>query len=347
MSDDNNTERERKVLELYNNQGKTTREIAKEQRLSLRDIGRILKKNGVNHGIAMIHDDNNKKSLNEKSTQAYKLFSEGKSLIEVSIELGLREKEASKLFREFLKLKRQDRLHQIYPEIEPSLPSFLKLHKVLKKRGLNPGNVEWFADAIEMGTIKLPELQHEYKNLQNKVQTMQYQKQKLERDLQVIQRQIMESTEVENMHQHNVDTLQNDIEYLYNERSQLEQFVSRFKNSDRKYLEIRGIAEQIVNRLLAEQGALLTSAIMAVIQALRENPNRHDIIFDTSEIGNGLGSGCGNITSSFLSPSYPSTYQNHYSNEYLEGLLEVARVFFNVLLNNLTEKTMVAAVKGK
>ncbi|MBV9177621.1 MAG: response regulator transcription factor [Nitrososphaeraceae archaeon] len=35
MSSDNNTERERKVLELYN-QGKTTREIAKEQRLSFK-----------------------------------------------------------------------------------------------------------------------------------------------------------------------------------------------------------------------------------------------------------------------------------------------------------------------
>ncbi|HEY5631579.1 MAG TPA: hypothetical protein VIR31_05590 [Nitrososphaeraceae archaeon] len=134
---------------------------------------------------------------------------------------------------------------------------------------------------------------------------------------------------------------------LYNEKCQLAQFVSRYKNANREYLEIRGIAEQIVNRLLAEQGALLTSAIMAVIQALRENPNRHDIIFDNSEIGNGLGSGRDNTTSSFISPSYPSTYQNHYSNEYLEGLLEVARVFFNILLNNLTEKTMVAAVKGK
>jgi transcriptional regulator len=174
LSNDNNTERERKVLELYN-QGKTSREIAKEQRLSLRDIGHILKKNRVNHGIAMI-DDDNKKSPNEKSTQAYKLFSEGKSLIEVSIELGLREKEASKLFREFLKLKRQDRLHQIYPEIEPSLPSFLKLHKVLKKRGLNPANVEWFADAIEMGTIKLPELQGQYQSLQNRVLRMEHQK---------------------------------------------------------------------------------------------------------------------------------------------------------------------------
>ena len=38
---------------------------------------------------------------------------------------------------------------------------------------------------------------------------------------------------------------------------------------------IRSIAQQIVNRLLAEQGALLTSAIIAVVQALRENPDKY------------------------------------------------------------------------
>ena len=78
MSSDSNTERENKVLELYN-EGKTTREIAKEQRLSLRDIGFILKKHGLSHGIAIVDDDDkNKKShsSNEKATQAYKLFGE-------------------------------------------------------------------------------------------------------------------------------------------------------------------------------------------------------------------------------------------------------------------------------
>jgi hypothetical protein len=75
LSIDNNT-LESKVLEIYN-QGKTTREIAKEQRLSLRDIGHILKKNGVNHGIASIDDDNKK-----SPTQAYKLFSEEKKPVE-------------------------------------------------------------------------------------------------------------------------------------------------------------------------------------------------------------------------------------------------------------------------
>ena len=73
----------------------------------------------------------NKKSHsnNEKATQAYKLFSEGKKPVQVAIELGLREKQVNKFFREFWKLKRLNELYQLYPEIEHCLPSFLKLHK--------------------------------------------------------------------------------------------------------------------------------------------------------------------------------------------------------------------------
>ena len=67
------------------------------------------------------------------------------------------------------------------------------------------------------------------------------------------------------MLQQNFDTLTDKVNDLYNEKCQLEQFVSRFKNGNRNYLEIRGTAEEIVNRLLAEQGPLLTSAIIAVV----------------------------------------------------------------------------------
>ena len=54
MSNNSNTndhnEIKGRVLELYD-QGKSTREIAKELRMSLMDIGFILKKDQVNHGI--------------------------------------------------------------------------------------------------------------------------------------------------------------------------------------------------------------------------------------------------------------------------------------------------------
>jgi hypothetical protein len=92
MSSNDYAERERQVIELYKH-GKSTRDIAKEHRISLRDIGSILKKHGLSHGIAIDQDDdrdNNKKSPhsnNEKATQAYELFSDGKKPLEVAIEL--------------------------------------------------------------------------------------------------------------------------------------------------------------------------------------------------------------------------------------------------------------------
>ena len=76
MSNNNNNtndhdERERRVLELYD-QGKNTRGITKELRMSLRDIGFILKKCQVNHGIVTIMDDGNNATItaqNEKRRQ--------------------------------------------------------------------------------------------------------------------------------------------------------------------------------------------------------------------------------------------------------------------------------------
>jgi len=67
------SEREKKVLELYK-QGKSTRDIAKELRISLRDISTIFRKNQVSHRIAIMDNgnDNNNKSPNEKATQAYR-----------------------------------------------------------------------------------------------------------------------------------------------------------------------------------------------------------------------------------------------------------------------------------
>ena len=49
-------------------------------------------------------------------------------------------------------------------------------------------------------------------------------------------------------------------------------------------------------------------------------------------------------SSSSYSP-YPKPYQNHYYNEYHECILEIAKTFFNSLLDQLVDKTVVAVIK--
>jgi hypothetical protein len=58
------------------------------------------------------------------------------------------------------------------------------------------------------------------------------------------------------------------------------------ENGNRKYLEIKSIVEELVDRLLTEQGGLLTSALLAVVEALRLNPDRNAVIYHTKHDNN-------------------------------------------------------------
>jgi predicted nucleic acid-binding Zn-ribbon protein len=66
----------------------------------------------------------------------------------------------------------------------------LKLHKALKKRGLNPNNVEWFANAIETGAIKIPEIQNQHAKIKNDLEAIDYKKTMAKYELQNINNQI-------------------------------------------------------------------------------------------------------------------------------------------------------------
>jgi DNA-binding CsgD family transcriptional regulator len=164
-------EKERRVLDLYN-QGKTYREIAKEARISPRDIGTIVRKAEQNHKNQQQSIDNSNGKATEvvdKATQAYKLFSEGKDTIKVAITLGIGEKQTSRFFKEFWTLKHQHELYSLYEEIKNDVPVFLKLHRLLKQHGMKIGNLEWFVNMVLVGAYKIPSLDNEYKELKNDV----------------------------------------------------------------------------------------------------------------------------------------------------------------------------------
>jgi DNA-binding transcriptional regulator LsrR (DeoR family) len=61
------SDREKLVVDLYKNQNKNIRDIAKELRMSFRDIDLILKGNGSSRGIVTI-DNKRSSNNNEKTT---------------------------------------------------------------------------------------------------------------------------------------------------------------------------------------------------------------------------------------------------------------------------------------
>ncbi|HEX5981448.1 MAG TPA: hypothetical protein VFY77_02170 [Nitrososphaeraceae archaeon] len=106
----NKFEKEKRVIELHL-EGKTIRDIAKEIHMGFNDIGRRIKTYEKQQAAKALKekpksDSSNIKKKPSKSSQAFKLFREGKKPTDVAIDLEIPARKAVKLWSQFLKLER-------------------------------------------------------------------------------------------------------------------------------------------------------------------------------------------------------------------------------------------------
>jgi hypothetical protein len=170
-------ERKKRVIDLYYNQGKTTREIAKIERMSIRDISPTLREEDAKR--QRLKDQQQQEEI---SSKAYKLFSEGKRPVEVAIALNLREPEATKLYREYWKLQGLDKLNTLYQETNGKIWPLWKLYKLLiKEKGMG---IEKIANVVDIAANKLPHMESLYGQVKEQVEKMQHTRQGLGNDLE-------------------------------------------------------------------------------------------------------------------------------------------------------------------
>ena len=76
-----------------------------------------------------------------KITQAIKLLSEGKTPVDVIIELDLPADEVRAIYRQFLELKNMYKLVEVYDQMQNYLPSLLELFRIIESRGINKNDI--------------------------------------------------------------------------------------------------------------------------------------------------------------------------------------------------------------
>jgi hypothetical protein len=93
-------------------------------------LNKVIKEKIEEEGIKQ-QDNINSKNNNQEheqclslSAQAYKLFSEGKTPLQVAITLNLRESEATKFYKEYWKLKQLHNLNMVYEELKGDIEYF-------------------------------------------------------------------------------------------------------------------------------------------------------------------------------------------------------------------------------
>ena len=120
-------------------------------------------------------------------SQAYKMFSEGKSLNVVAITLNIREPEATQFYLEYWKLNQLYTLNQIYEETKGNFSSLIELYRQMKAAGMS------VADAIRvlrMGNNELSSVEYKCQELRKKEASLQAGNQNAARTFQELSDQI-------------------------------------------------------------------------------------------------------------------------------------------------------------
>jgi transposase len=263
-------ERKRRVIDLYYNQGKTMREIAKIERMSIRDISAILKEEEARR-----QKDKHQQQQEEISSKAYKLFSDRKTPLEVAIALNLRESEATKFYKEYWKLKQLHNLNMVYEETKGDIEPFLKLYRLSKVKGMG---VKQVVTLLEIANNDLPSIEERFKRLRNDISMLQFRKQVFERNLYQLNNQIAITSRLLNSYRISCIRERREIENLCNEKTRLEALVTGFKNSNEEYLnKIKQVAEEKVKDVLTNGKLILKFATLSVIESLRMNPEEYNL----------------------------------------------------------------------
>jgi hypothetical protein len=340
--------RERLVLELYYNQGKTIHEIAKEARMSFRDIGVILNKavgEKTTQRLKEQEQDNTDSEKNQNqeqqhlslSAKAYKLFSERKTPLEVAIALNLRESEATKFYKEYWKLKQLHNLNMVYEEVKDDIESFLKLYKLAKRKGMRINQV---VNLLEIGNNDLPDIQCRYERLKREVNTLEYNKQQSHIALSYFNNQIEMKSKALTSYRISCIRERREIENLYNEKTKLDTLVTGFKSNNEEYLDkIIQAAYEEVKCVLYESKLILKIATLSVIESLRTNPELYNFVMHDNS----------NNTIISFGSDYPSLMlsalqqqQQSFYDIYTALILEESEKLYNKLKTELTNRVITA-----
>jgi transposase len=340
-------ERERAVLDLYHNQGKTIRDIAKEARMSFRDIGAILNKASEEKEAQQRKEQQQEHQQLSLATQAYKLFSDGKNPMEVAVALNTRESEVTKFYKEYLKLNQMHDLNIIYEKLKGDIIPFLKLYRSAKAAGMsvehvvnllriannNDGNVN---NNNNNTNNNLPAVEHRYNTLKQEVNSLESRKLNSNRTLQDLRKRISTSRKALDAciltHQQQIEK----ISELQSKKIELEVLVKRFENNNEEYLKINQTVRENVSSILSNAKSLLRLALDSLIESVRNDPAKYSPLVYYCNNNNM------SMSSSYM---YGGQQQHHYIpsqdyfiEHYTAMLVEEAEKLYNKLVKDLTNR---------
>jgi predicted transcriptional regulator len=328
------------VLDLYYNQNYTYRQIAKEAKICPRDIKTILDKKTKE--VELIQSTS-------ISSQAFNLFLQGKTPVDVAIMLNLKEPEVHEFYRQYLSLQQLHDLYQIYEKVRDGIDSFVMLYKLIEAAGMDLKHVRRL---LEVANGELPKVEEMYKNLLSDIMNLNQKKRHIDAAILKLNGDYIYLRNTADHQKLECEKQESESRNLYLKKIRLETVIKELQNSQ-EYTKIEMIVKQQVNKMFVDDKQLLRFAFEAIIESLLNNPYRlqsfmgysmsvastSNSLYDVSHNGND--SHPTFDTQCYLSPNY---YSDCIQEEYLRNIiLNESEKFYNQKIEELKNQTICEA----
>ncbi len=331
----NRQETENLIIDLYHNQKKTFREIQRIVRKSPRDIKVILNK---------VEPERSSLSI---PAQAYRLFSEGKTPIEVAIILNIREPEATQFNLEYWKLSQLDSLDRIYQETNGNISPLVELHRQTRAAGLT---MEHVVRLLQMANNDLLLIEQKCQDLKREVADLTTKNLNAAGTFQQLSNDVSEISKVLDKFRSSCKGERLELARLSLQKEKLESLVRQFQNNSEDFGRIKELVKQAVEQSLTNRKHVLLLALISVIDSCRADPVKFDILHYNlpaatitgetrlAELGKVDQYNCGLSTNDQLYFQHENA--NYDDATYCKVLVDAAEQFFNRMIKELEQVTI-------
>ncbi|HEY7573337.1 MAG TPA: hypothetical protein VH796_18405 [Nitrososphaeraceae archaeon] len=260
----NRQETENLIVDLYYKQKKTFREIQRIVRKSPRDIKVILNK---------VEPERSSLSI---PAQAYKLYSEGKTSINVAIILNIREPEATQFNLEYWKLNQLDSLNRIYQETNGNILPLVELHKQMKGAGMT---VQHVIKLLLLANNDIQSIEQKCQDLKREEAAITAKNLNAAGTFQQLSNDISEISKVLDKYRSSCKGERIELARLSLQKEKLESLVRHFQNNSKDFGRIKELVKQAVEQSLTNHRHVLSLALLSVIDSCRRDPLKFDILY--------------------------------------------------------------------
>jgi hypothetical protein len=320
-------EREERVLDLHFNQNKNYRQIAKEMKISLRDIGEIVNK---------AKEEKERQEHKSLSVQAYELFSKGNTTLKVAIKLNLGQAQVAQYYMEYLKLSELDDITKLYLEFKDDISYFVNLCNATKATKMNVPQV---VKLLKTANNDIQSIERKYQDLKLEEAFLNSKNLNAARTFEQLTNDISEESGILNQYRSSCKEERLELAKVRLQKEKLESVVRQFYDNNESLQRIKELVKQIIEQRLTNHRHVLLLALQSIIESCRRDPIKFNILYYN------LSAVAMTTTETRLAEFGQSTndqlcYQQENANDdvaYSKIIVNVAEQFFNRMIKELEQ----------